>query len=55
MQFVPRQENREASAELKEVLTISQSSAELLANVFEGGFSANCPPILNLPKGMSRG
>jgi hypothetical protein len=36
MQFFLKQENREAPNQLKEVLSISQSSAGLLANAFEG-------------------
>jgi hypothetical protein len=50
MQFFPRQVNRETSHQLKELLSISQASAGLLANVFEGVFQRELPANLQLTK-----
>ncbi|KAJ6537096.1 hypothetical protein B0H19DRAFT_1079473 [Mycena capillaripes] len=48
--FFPQQQNREAPQQLKEVSYISQSSAGLLANVFEVAFQRELPANLQLTR-----
>ncbi|KAF8137751.1 hypothetical protein K438DRAFT_1786397 [Mycena galopus ATCC 62051] len=48
--FFPQQENRETPHHLQEVISISQASAGLLANVFEGVFQRELPTNLQLTK-----
>jgi hypothetical protein len=50
MQFFPQQENREAPRQVKKVLSISQSSAGVLTDVFEGVFQRELPTNLHLTK-----